>query len=796
MRRFTRRWLLRPLLIIGLPLVLIVGGILYWLSTSLPETSGTIALAGLAAPVEILRDKDGIPHIFAESDTDAMFALGFVHAQDRLWQMEQMRRFGSGRLSEIVGEETLPLDRFARTVGIARLAEAAVGRLEPEMRAGLDSYTAGVNAYLAHQRGAWPPEFMLLGLTPEPWRPSDTLIWGELMAVQLSGHWNRELLRATLLKSLTPDQVDELWPPYPEKAPTTLAAASPPLQGLPLERLAALSAAFVGHGASNAWVVDGAHSESGKPLLAHDPHLPFSLPILWYLVRIETPSLHLAGVTTPGVPLVILGHNDRIAWAMTTTGGDVEDLFVEKLDPDDPERYLTPDGPRPFRTRTEIIQVRGKEPVTLRVRETRHGPVISDVVENAKAATERGTVLALAATWLDPDNRIAEAIYHIDKARNWDDFLAALKAFNAPEQNLVYADVDGHIGFYAAGDVPIRKAGDGRLPVEGWSGEHDWSGMIPLAELPHGLDPPSGRFATTNNKVTPSGYAYAITRDGWDAPYRAERLDELLAAIPKATLDAFANMQADIISLAARELLPLLLDVETSDPEARAARERMRRWDGVMDRNRGEPLIFTAWLAELTRGLFEAKLGANFRRFFAERPELVAGVFAHHPEWCAKEDATPQSGDCRARSGEAFARALAWLAQRYGSDAGLWRWGDAHQAQFTNRVFEHIPLLGALLDVRLPVDGGNFTLNRGGFMLNNERAPFADIHGAGFRALYDLKDLVLSRFMIATGQSGNPFSRHFTDLVRRWREFDYVKLAGSREELTAAGAERLRLVPQ
>ena len=795
MPRILRRWLFRALLYVGLPFVLILGGGVYWLSSSLPEISGTAALRGLSASVEILRDADGVPHIFAKSDTDAMMALGFVHAQDRLWQMETMRRFGSGRLSEIVGKATLPSDRFVRTVGLEHLAEAALDRLDPELKAGLEAYAAGVNAFLKQHSGAWPPEFMLLGTTPQPWRPSDSLIWGELMALQLSGHWGRELTRAKLLESLTPAQVDELWPPYPEKAPVTLAAAAP-LEGLPLAPLARLAEAFAGHGASNAWVVDGAHSASGAPLLANDPHLGFSLPILWYLVRIDTPDVHLAGVTTPGVPLVVLGHNDRIAWSMTTTGGDVEDLFVETLDPDDPERYLTPEGPRPFRTRTEIIGVRGAEPETLVVRETRHGPVISDVVEDAKKAAARGSVLALAATWLDPENRIAEAVFHIDKARNWDDFTAALKDFNAPEQNLLYADVDGHIGFYAAGDVPIRKAGDGRFPVEGASGAHDWNGKIPFAELPHGLDPPSGHFTNANNKVTPPSYPYAITRDGWDVPYRAERIEELLAGTPKATLDGFADMQADDLSLAARQLLPALLDVDPADEEARAALERMKHWDGVMDRARGEPLIFTAWLAELTRGLFQARLGESFRAFYGERPELIGEIFSRHPAWCTPPGAAAQAGDCRAASGAAFARALAWLKEHYGGDASLWRWGDAHQAQFVNKVFEHVPLLGPLIDVHLPVGGGNFTLNRGGFALNNARAPFADIHGAGFRALYDLKNLDRSRFMIATGQSGNPFSSHFSDLVRRWRDFDYLTLAGSRDALIAQGAERLILMPQ
>ncbi len=792
--RLLRRWLLRPLLIVGVPLLAIAAGVLYWLSTSLPETTGTISLDGIKAPVEIVRDRDGVPHIFARSEEDAAFALGFVHAQDRLWQMEQTRRFAAGRLSELVGAAALPLDRLSRTLGLERLAESSLAALDPPLRAKLDAYTAGVNAYLTHHRGAWPPEFVLLNASPERWRPVDCLLWGELMAVQLSGHWHRELLRARLLKRLTPAELEQLWPPYPGDAPTTLADDATLLRGLPLERLAAASAAFDGQGASNAWVVDGAHSATGKPILANDPHLGFSLPGLWYLARIDTPTLRIAGATVPGVPLVVLGHNDRIAWGMTTTGGNVEDLFVEKLDPEDANRYLSPEGSLPFRTRTETINVRGGPSVSLTVRETRHGPVISDAVEEAGAAAGRGMVLALAATWLRPGNRIASALYGIDKARDWQSFVAALRDFDAPEQNVTYADRDGHIGFYAAGAVPLRKKGDGTLPVPGWSGDYDWAGDIPFGALPHGLDPPGGHFANANNKVTPPGYPYAITEDGWDAPYRVARISERLAAMPHATLGEFAKLQADSVSLAARDLLPLLAASAPADDAAKAVIERMRAWDGTMARGRAEPLIFAAWLRELNRVLFAAKLGTEFPEFWGQRADLIRSVFAAHPEWCAR--GAPRPADCAARSAEALSRALAWLGQRFGGSPASWRWGAAHEATFRNRVLERVPLIGPLLNGRIPADGGAYTINRGGFQVANEASPFADIHGAGYRALYDLAALDRSRFMIATGQSGNPFSSHFKDLLRRWRDFDYLALAGGRDEILKGGGSLLTLAPR
>jgi penicillin amidase len=796
MRRLLLRWVLRPLLIVSLPVAVILAGGLYWLSTSLPQTTGTVTLDGLKDPVDIVRDQDGVPHIFAKNDADAAFALGFLHAQDRLWQMEQMRRVGSGRLSELFGEATLPLDRFRRTLGLERLAEQTLSRLDPTMRAELDAYTAGVNAYLKRHRGAWPPEFTLLGIAPAPWRPVDSLLWGELMGLQLSGNWHSELLRARLLKRLTPAQVDQLWPPYPGDGPTTLATNGALYRNLPLRRLAALFGAFDGHGASNAWVLDGAHSETGKPILANDPHLGLELPILWYLVSIETPTLHLAGATVPGVPLMILGHNDHVAWGMTTTGGDIEDLFVEKLDPGDPSRYLTPDGPVPFRTRTEIIAVHGKAPVTLTVRETRHGPVISDTVEELGKATERGTVVALAATWLDPDNRIAQSLYRIAHATDWASFTAALQDFNAPEQNVTYADVDGHIGFYTAGWVPVRKAGDGRLPVPGWTGEYDWTGYIPFAELPHGLDPASGRFVNANNKVTPPGYPHLITTDGYDWPYRARRIESLLAARPQGSLNQSAAIQADIVSPAAQDLLPLMTDIQPAAADAKAMLERLKQWDGKMDRSRPEPLVFAAWLRELERGLLADKLGDVFPSFWEQRAGLVKTILTAHREWCARKGATPAPDDCRARIAEAYGRALGWLAERYGRDMGLWRWGDAHRAQLVHRIFARIPVIDRLVNLRLPVGGGDYTIDRAAYRVENERAPFADVHGAGYRAIYDLADLSRSRFMIATGQSGNPFSSHFTDLAERWRDVDYVTISGNRDALIQAGGDVLTLVPR
>ncbi len=385
---------------LGLAVIILVvaGAGTIYLRSSLPVTEGTRALPGLQAPVHITRDAYGIPTVRAANEHDADFALGFLHAQDRLFQMDMMRRYGAGRLSEVFGARTLGIDRTMRTLGLYRAAAAQFAGLSPAVQGALEAYAAGVNAFAQTRRRALPPEYYLLHMTFEPWRPADSLVWGKIMDLALTGNYRGELLRARLLQRLTPDQLAVLYPPYPKGAPVALGAARALYQGLPLERLYGMLPPGVGpQAASNNWVVDGAHSQSGKPLLANDPHLDFAAPGVWYLARIETPGLTLAGVTAPGTPFVIIGHNEHIAWGFTTTGSDVEDLFIERPDPTDPSRYLAPAGPLPFITRQEAIAVRGGAPVTLTVRETRHGPVISDV-----AGAKDGEVLALQTTWLGP----------------------------------------------------------------------------------------------------------------------------------------------------------------------------------------------------------------------------------------------------------------------------------------------------------------------------------------------------------------------------------------------------------
>ncbi|HEV2300967.1 MAG TPA: penicillin acylase family protein [Stellaceae bacterium] len=767
------------LILLTAALVLTSGGYLF-LWSSLPRTDGRIFVRGLTAPVRISRDAAGVPLIEAANDEDAAFGLGFAHAQDRLFQMELMRRLGAGRLAEIFGVQAAPVDRLMRVLGLYRAAAAETRYLSPALDRALDGYAAGVNAYMATHRGALPPEFALLRFRPQPWRPADSLVWGKLIALELGGDWRGELLRARMAHSISPADMRILFPHYPEGAPTTLSGLQRVYRALPLSRLyAALPAAVGPTHASNSWVVDGRHSASGKPLLANDPHLPFGAPDIWYLARLRTPQREIAGATVAGVPFVVVGHNDRIAWGFTTTGADIEDLFVEKLDPADKTRYLTPDGSAPFETRAERILVRGGKPIALTVRATRHGPVISDALPPGSAAP--GHVLSLAATFLGPEDKSAQALWGIDRAQDWAGFRAALRDFVGPPQNIVYADSGGTIGFIVPGLIPIRRGKPSALPVPGWTGADDWTGFIPFEALPSGADPPSGRFIAANNRIVPKGYPYFIGR-GWDLPNRAERIAALLDKAPIQSPRASAAIEADTYSLMAARLVPLMTRITPANPAAREAVGRLEHWNFQMDRQKVAPLLFTAWLREFARAVLFGRFGDAARDYWGLRPQVMEAVLTKHRDWC--------KGGCAALLAAALDRAIGELRARWGPDMATWNWGRAHMAVFVNPVYRRVPLLRGWLTPRIATSGGYDTLDRGPSTIEDDRAPFAQRFGAGLRIITDLAAPREARMMIVPGQSGNPLSRHFSDLLRRWRDVAWL------EPGRAPSVATLTLLPQ
>jgi penicillin amidase len=743
-----------------------VAGVLM-LRASLPQTDGTVALPGLEKPVRVLRDAHGVPSILATSQHDLSMALGFVHAQDRLFQMDLQRRVGAGRLSEVVGAAAIGTDRLMRTLGIHRHAAASLNAASPEFRAVLDAYSAGINAFL-HSGNTLPIEFTVLGYRPEDWTPADSLVIGKLLALQLSGNYRQELLHARLAQTLSPAEIGDLFPDYPKDAPVTLGKLASLTRGLPLD---ALLAALPGNGsplrASNNWVVDGAHSVTGKPLLANDPHLDFAAPLVWYLAHLEAPNTDLTGATTPGAPVVVLGHNNRIAWGFTTTNADVEDVFVEQVDPIDRGRYVTPQGTAAFDVREEPIMVKGRAPELLTVRETRHGPVISNIVTSMPPALANSP-LALQASFLNDDDQSVEAVWRLGLAQDWSGWQKALQLFTAPAQNMVFADCDGNIGFMVPGRIPIRKAGDGRVPVPGSSGDYDWSGFIPFEGLPHAFNPPAGHIATANNKIVPDDYPYFITMD-WDAPYRIERIEAGLAQTPKQSVASSIQLQADIVSLSARQLLPLLLIAEPRSANAVAAIDLLRRWDNRMDPDRPEPLIFSSWLRALNKRLFQPRLGAIYGRYWTASARVTQSVLRDRPAWCGKDG-------CQAVIEAALADALDDLTARYGGTIERWRWGEAHRASFDHPLFSHIATLRAVFDRHPPAGGAADTVNAGSFDVSDEETPFADLHGPGLRAVYDLSDLDNSTFQIALGQSGHVLSPHYDDLQKLWNRFEAIRI--------------------
>jgi penicillin amidase len=750
--------------------ILAAGGGYLALRSSLPMVEGRLSVPGLHGEITIARDADGVPTITASNDEDAVFGLGFVHAQDRLFQMELQRRYGAGRLAEIFGSQAVGTDTQMRILGFYRAAEAELTQLSPTVRHGLEAYGAGVNAYLASRGWVLPLEFVLLHFSPEPWRPADTLVWGKLINFQLGGNYRGELLRARLARMISPGDLTFLYPDYPKDAPTTLAALLPIYRRLPLTELyAALPEALGPRFASNNWVVDGAHTESGKPLLANDPHLAFGAPGFWYLARLKTPEHDIAGGTVAGTPMVLIGHNERIAWGFTTTTADIEDLFIEKLDPADPNRYLTPDGSAPFVTRQETIAVRDAAPLAVTVRTTRHGPVISDSLSAGSA--DPGYVLALAATFLDGDDRTAEALWDIDRATDWSGFGEALKNFVGPPQNIVYADAGGTIGFIMPGRVPIRRKGDGWMPVPGWSGEYDWQGYIPFDELPQATNPASGHFVSANNKIVPSGYPHFISRD-WDLPNRAQRIEELLMAMPRQSPEASAAIQADTLSIMARRLVPLMTRVVPASDMAREAVERLRAWDFRMDADKVEPLLFTAWLRVFARSVLFARLGEAAADYWDLKPQIIEAVLTERPDWCG--DGKAPTSTCDTRLVETLDAALDELRQAYGSEMAQWQWGRAHVAEFPNPVLDRVQGLRDWLRVAIPTPGGYDTINRGPSLIRDDEHPYLQRFGAGLRIISDLAAPQETRMIAAPGQSGNPLSGHYADLLARWRAFEWL----------------------
>lgn len=791
-------------------------------SFSLPRFSGIQRMAGIDARVEVVRDAHGIPRIFAKTPHDAWFALGYVHAMDRLWQMDVARRLAQGRLSERFGVRALSTDRLMRALDMDGHAERSLASLSPAAQAVLDAYAEGVtarireNAAEGHGRGA--PEFYVFGGDIDDWTPADSLSVLKGMAFQISrGALAKEVKRGRFVLGLEPRQVHDLFPDYPGQGVGALPIVKAGLDRsgiIPEDTLFALGDLTDERaaGASNAWAVDGRHTASRAPLLASDPHLPLTAPGVWHPVQISGPGIELIGASLPGLPAIVIGRNDRIAWGITAAGVDDLDVFIERVDPENTDRYKTPEGWRNFETRTETITVRSAAPVSMSLRRTRHGPVLPITVAGLAAVTPRDHVPALSWSALSDDDTSFDALMALNGAGTVAEALRAADEYVAPSLNLVVAD-DDTVGMGVAGRVPLRRLTSriqGRLPSPGWNDDHDWVGWIEPSSLPRTINPATGAVANANNRVGNAEFPRHLSFD-WGAPYRLNRIIKQLGARQTHSVESFRALQVDSVSEMARAIAPLIgekLWNSGNAPDAHPLREQalilLRDWNGEMSERGPEGLIFTAWLDALVGLIADDELGSLAEYYQGSRPLFLERVYRNIDDaahWC-DDTATLPAESCREMAGRALDRALETLEQRYGRDPGEWRWGEAHRAIHKHRTLGDIGTTVAGVDLSLSTfvniihetGGGDYTLNRGAAS-HTGPDPYANVHAAGLRAVFDLADLDRSMFVVSTGASGHPLSEYYRNLAPLWRQGDLVPMSTDRETIESGALGTLILSP-
>lgn len=804
-----RRGCLRGLAALGLLAVLLGIAGCWFVRRPWPQVDGTITVAGLSAPVEVVRDRWGVPHLYARNERDLFFAQGFVHAQDRLWQMEMNRRIARGELSAILGEATLDVDRAMLTIGVLRAAEADWQRMAAEPRAVLEAYAAGVNAFIETHRDQLPVEFTLLGVDPAPWRPVDSLAWGKVMCWNLGENFNFEVSRARIIGTVGREAAAQLLPPFRGEGPVVIPDGVGDyawMREARFDRLAAVAAFFSDRGpdwGSNNWAIHGSRTATGRPLLGNDTHLPLTMPSVWYANGLHGGRFQSLGYTLPGVPMVLLGHNGRIAWGITDMIPDVQDFYIEKVDDKErPRQYLFRGEWRDIRVLPLEIAVRGREPERLELLLTHHGPVMNQASGRLRtAATEIYTLRWAAA---EPGD-LLESVFRLNLAGDWNAFRQALRLWDAPNLNFVYADTAGNIGYQATGDIPVRVPGhQGVLPVPGWTGEYEWQGFIPFEELPTLYNPPSGFVTTANNKVVGDGYPYHLAYE-WADPYRAARLTRLLSENRKVTMDDMRDLQADTYSLPAEEMLPVLLTVEPEGGLERQALAMLRAWNRRNDAE-GEgaagAAVFQAWYRSLLRQTFGDELGPELTREYLiydwkHMPMMADLLRAGESRWF-DDGATPaveRRADILARS---LGEAVRTLSGQMGDDPARWSWGELHTTAFVHRPIGEsgLPVVSGLFNGdRIAAPGDRFSVNSVWFSFNPDR-PFEADGGAAHRFLADLSDLDNSRGAQNSGQSGHLFHPHREDLVPLWQSVGHHPLPYSRERVRAAAEATLELRPR
>jgi penicillin G amidase len=782
-----------------------------------PQKSGTLHMQGINALVEIITDTYGVPHIYAQTEDDLFFAQGYIHAQERLWQMELNRRLCSGRLSELFGDTLLEIDRFCRRLGMHRSAATEVTRLpESHMRI-LDAYARGVNMFIAFNESKLPVEFTLLRFQPDPWKPADTIQWAKMMGWSLGGNWETEITRARLVAKLGVERATKLESGYDAKHPLII----PPgvaYQGINLglhEQYALIQelSGFSMFGGSNNWVVDGTMTETGAPILCNDPHLGQAVPSIWYECHLVAGDLDVTGVSFPGAPGIIIGHNQHIAWGVTNAVSDVQDLYVEKFNPENPDQYQYQGQWEEAEIVREEIQVKGQEqPVIEKVRITRHGPIISSFQPTSSSTedTPQAEEVPLALRWTGLEQcNIISSVVKLNRATNWEEFRTALHDWDVPPQNFVYADQQGNIGYVMAGAIPIRNKGQALVPSPGWTGDYEWTGYIPFDELPQTYNPEQHFIATANNRVIDDSYPYYITNE-WLNGYRAQRISDLLTSKGKLTLADMVEIQGDQYSLPAIEIVPYLLKMQGETPLEKAALEILKAWDYVLAPTSIAAAIYTKFFNKLEHIFLNTVLGDDDTlknsymgigsnilpsNGYASRnkPLLIRLLQEHDDSWFENSVIRngPKSWDSALKN--AFKAALDELRDRLGSNILGWHYGIIHKMTYNHPLGAVKALERFFNRGPYPVGGDNDTVNMGATLPNN---PEVVITVPSFRQIVDLADLSRSLSIHAPGQSGLPASKHYDDFIQLWMKLEYHPMLFTRQAIEENAEGTLRMLPR
>lgn len=732
---------------------------------SLPVVEGQLQLTGLSASVSVWRDEHGVPHIEAQNEHDLYLAQGFVTAQDRMFQMDLSRRQASGELSEVVGEKALSRDKFFRTFGLRRAAEASLSAYSPEARSALDWYAEGVNAYIQQAKAnhALPFEFTILGYEPRDWQALDTLTIGKYMAFDLGGHWEQQVFNYSLAQTVSTEKALDLSPSYPVHAPTIIQAMKD--NPLDLQSLFAEAVKPNPFNGSNNWVVSGSKTASGKPLLANDPHLSLNTPSIWYETNLKTPTMNVSGVIFAGIPGIILGHNDKIAWGVTNVGPDVQDLYIEKRNPANPNEFEYQGKWEPAQVIHEEIKIKGKSALAYNVTITRHGPIISEFAHD----NHPDTALAMRWTALQPSTEL-EAVQRFAKATNWEEFKSALTYFQTPAQNFVFASPDGTIAYRANGLIPIRQKGDASAPVPGWTGEYEWQGYIPWDQLPTTVNPPAGFIATANNKVVSDSYPFHLS-NVWAQPYREQRIHQVLSSGSKLTTDDMKKLQFDATNLQAQEFVPLLLQ-QREEPALRdidrKALDLLSDWKFEDQVNLGAPLVFNLWESELPNVLFKPDVSDEMFDLFEDKANTVDQLLRH----AAQGSPGPwvqEKGGLSVVVRTALQKAVDRAVEVQGNDPSKWRWGDYHMIPFHHPLASVKPLNLLFDPAKTELPGSKTTVEAAGW---NTKTGEVD-HGAAWRTVVDLADLNQTFNVVGPGQSGNRLSPWYDDQIVDWTTGGY-----------------------